>query len=118
MVVDGRYKIGRCAILHEWSTRCVAQSHLRIISVTSKAKFSPMALLYALALPSVQREIRRLVFIQSTLGGLGSRIKEIRIPDPRSSAKWGDTLSRFDEAVTERARRSAYLQGFDNEVEL
>lgn len=118
MVVDGRYKIGRCAILHEWSTRCIAQSHLRIISLKPKAQFSGMALLYALSLPSVQREIRRLVFIQSTLGGLGSRINEIRIPDPRQSSHWGETLERFSQAVTERARHSAYLQGFGNEVEL
>lgn len=118
MVVDGRYKIGRCAILHEWSTRCIAQSHLRIISLSSKARFNPMALLYALSLPSVQREIRRLVFIQSTLGGLGSRIEEIRIPDPRQSGKWGDILLKFEEAVAERARHSAYLQSFGHEVEL
>lgn len=118
MVVDGRYKIGRCAILHDWTTKCVVQSHLRIISLTSKAKFSPFALLYALSLPSVQREIRRLVFIQSTLGGLGSRIREIRLPDPRSSLKWGETLKRFSEAISERARQSAYLQDFGNEVEL
>ncbi|WP_083931542.1 N-6 DNA methylase [Methyloferula stellata] len=118
MVVDGRYKIGRCAILHEWSVRCIIQSHLRIISISAKAKFSPMALLYSLSLPSVQREIRRLVFIQSTLGGLGRRINEIRIPDPRASSLWGDTLSRFQEAVAERARHSAYLQGFGYEVEL
>jgi type I restriction enzyme M protein len=118
MVVDGRYKIGRCAILHEWTTRCIVQSHLKIVSLTSKAKFSPIALLYSLALPSVQREIRRLVFIQSTLGGLGSRISEIRLPDPRDSAAWDDSVHRFGEAITTRARQAAYLQSFGNEVEL
>lgn len=118
MVVDGRYKIGRCAILQEWTTRCVVQSHLRIISLTPKAKFDSLALLYGLALPSVQREIRRLVFIQSTLGGLGSRISEIRLPDPRSSASLGEALQGFGEAITARARYSSYLQSFGNEVEL
>lgn len=118
MVVDGRYKIGRCAILHDWTTQCVVQSHLRIISISRGANFTPMALLYALSLPSVQREIRRLVFIQSTLGGLGRRINEIQLPDPRSSSDWGDTLTKFETAIMERAKHSAYLQGFGNEVEL
>lgn len=118
IVVDGRYKIGRCAILHEWTTRCVVQSHLRIISLSTKAEFNPMSLLYGLALPSVQREIRRLVFIQSTLGGLGSRINEIRLPDPRASPAWGDAVHRFAEALTTRAHHAAYLQSFGNEVEL
>lgn len=118
MVVDGRYKIGRCAIIHEWTARCVVQSHLRIISLTSKAEFPAAALLYGLALPSVQREIRRLVFIQSTLGGLGSRIAEIRIPDPRDSDGWGEAMERFSDAVTARARYATYLQSFGNEVEL
>ncbi|MFT0878716.1 N-6 DNA methylase [Rhodopseudomonas sp. G2_2311] len=118
MVVDGRYKIGRCAIIHEWSIRCVVQSHLKIFSLSPKAKFEPLALLFALSLPSVQKEIRRLVFIQSTLGGLGVRINEIRIPDPRFSKKWGANLSKFREAVLERARYSKYLQEFGREVEL
>jgi|SRR5579862_1632123 len=118
IVVDGRYKIGRCAILHERTKRCIVQSHLRIISLTEKAQFDPIALLYALSLTSVQREVRRLVFIQSTLGGLGRRINEIRLPDPRSSQQWGESLTRFKEAVTERARHSEYLQRFGYEVEL
>lgn len=118
MVVDGRYKIGRCAILHEWTKRCVVQSHIRIVSLTKKAKFEPVALLYGLALPSVQREIRRLVFIQSTLGGLGSRISEIRLPDPRGSAAWGEAVQRFGEAITARASHASYLKSFGNEVEL
>jgi type I restriction enzyme M protein len=118
MVVDGRYKIGRCAILHEWSKRCVVQSHLKIISAARSSPLDTMALLYALSLPSVQREIRRLVFIQSTLGGLGSRISEVRVPNPLTCQNWGDLLPRFREAVTERARHSAYLRRFGNEVEL
>lgn len=118
MVVDGRYKIGRCAILHEWTTRCVVQSHIRIISLTPKANFAPIPLLYGLVLPSVQREIRRLVFIQSTLGGLGSRISEIRLPDPRGSKSWGEAVQRFGDAITARAEYATYLQSFSHEVEL
>lgn len=118
MVVDGRYKIGRCAILHEFNRRCIVQSHLRIISVSSKAEFSPYSLLFGLSLPSVQREVRRLVFIQSTLGSLGSRIAEIRLPDPRSSERWGETVTRFAEAIKGRAAYAKFLQAFSNEAEL
>lgn len=118
MVVDGRYKIGRCAILHEWNTKTVAQSHLRILSLKQRSAFDPLALLYGLSLPSVQREIRRLVFIQSTLGGLGSRINEIRIPDPRRSSEWGEALERFSRAVISRAEQGRFLQAFGTEVEL
>jgi type I restriction enzyme M protein len=118
MVVDGRYKIGRCGILHEWNKACVAQSHLKIISLTEKANFSPYALLYSLSLPSVQAEIRRLVFIQSTLGGLGQRIKEIRLPDPHNSGAWNGSLEGFSKAITERAQHASYLKSYGNEVEL
>lgn len=118
MVVDGRYKIGRCAILHDWMIPCVVQSHLRIISLSKAASFSPYALLYGLSLPSVQREIRRLVFIQSTLGGLGSRIKEIRLPDPRTSSGWGEAFLSFQKAIATRAEQAAFLRNFGNEVEL
>lgn len=118
MVVDGRYKIGRCAILHDWTTMAVIQSHLRIISTSISSKFSPMALLYSLSLPSVQREIRRLVFIQSTLGSLGSRINEIRLPDPRHSKAWGECVERFSEAIITRSQSGRFLQSFGAEFEL
>ena len=118
MVVDGRYKIGRCAILHEWTRKAVIQSHLRLISISENSEFSPMALLYSFSLPSVQREIRRLVFIQSTLGGLGSRIKEIRLPDPRYSKGWGEGVERFSEAIITRSQQGRFLQSFGAEVEL
>lgn len=118
MVVDGRYKIGRCAILNETNTKCVVQSHIRILSLTHKAKFPSIAMLYGLSLPSVQKEIRRLVFIQSTLGGLGSRILEIRLPDPRGYASWGSGVERFREAIVARAQHASYLQSYGHEVEL
>ena len=118
MVVDGRYKIGRCAILHDWNRKCVAQSHLRIISLTEQADFSPYALLYGLSFQSVQAEIRRLVFIQSTLGGPGQRVREIRLPDPRHSSEWGENLDKFEMAITERAAHASYLKSFGNEIEL
>lgn len=118
MVVDGRYKIGRCAILHKWTTKCVVQSHIKIISPVNNANFDPYKLLYGLSLSSVQKEIRRLIFIQSTLGGLGSRINEIRIPDPQSNEDWGKEFDDFCKAIKERARHAAVLKSLGKEVDL
>jgi type I restriction enzyme M protein len=114
MVVDGRYRIGRCAILNEFNYQCVVQSHLRIISVSSETPIEPIELLYLLNLPSVQREIRSLVFIQSTLGALGKRIKEIKLPLPAKNDQWRATLSRFSQVIYERAKLLQMLKAFDS----
>jgi len=114
MVVDGRYRIGRCAILNEFNYQCVVQSHLRIISVSSETPIEPIELLYLLNLPSVQREIRSLVFIQSTLGALGKRIKEIKLPLPAKNDQWRATLSRFSQVIYERAKLLQTLKAFDS----
>ena len=114
MVVDGRYRIGRCAILHEFNYKCIAQSHLRIISVSEKAPFTPFELLYLLSLGSVQRDIRSLVFIQSTLGSLGGRIKEIKIPVPtKRKIEFADAINIFTDAITKRAHLLSVLLGFE-----
>ena len=114
MVVDGRYRIGRCAILHEFNYKCIAQSHLRIITVEKSAPFSPFELLYLLSLSSVQRDIRSLVFIQSTLGSVGSRIREIKIPVPDvRNAEFSTLVESFTEALTARAKLLNVLSCFD-----
>lgn len=114
MVVDGRYRIGRCAILHEYNYKCIAQSHLRIISVSKEAPFSPFELLYLLSLSSVQRDIRSLVFIQSTLGSLGSRINEIKVPIPTNrSAEFDSSIETFTKSITERAKLLSLLSHFE-----
>jgi len=113
MVVDGRYRIGRCAILHETNYKCVVQSHLKIISVTEKAPFKPIELLLLLSLPSVQREIRSLIFIQSTLGSIGRRLNELKVPVPRSSKNWHKQIEQFSALVNARANSLAQLQEFE-----
>jgi type I restriction enzyme M protein len=114
MVADGRYRIGATAILTRRSARCVAQSHLRILDTRSPEELDPHALLFSLNLPSVRRRIRDLVFVQSTLGTLGSRIFELRIPLLQGSGAWADTVARFREALQ---RRDALLGALDEMVE-
>ena len=116
MVVDGRYRIGRCAILTEYNYKCVVQSHFRIISLSERAPITPMELLYLLNLKSVQRQIRGLVFIQSTLGSLGKRINEIVIPIPEEkNDSWVNTIRDFSSIIYERSRLLQKLRQFDSD---
>ena len=114
MVVDGRYRIGRCAILHEHNYVCVVQSHIRIITVTPKSPIEAVEFLYILNLPMIQHQIRNLVFIQSTLGSLGSRLNEIMIPLPRKNSEWNRTIGEFRQLVQGRSDLLKRLKEFEH----
>ena len=102
MVVDGRYRIGTTAILSENNYRCVVQSHLRIISIRREDKLAPYELLYALNIPSVRIRIRDLVFVQSTLGTLGSRLFELELPLLHGPGPWRERVDKFEEVLRKR----------------
>jgi type I restriction enzyme M protein len=110
MVVDGRYRIGITAILDEHSAMCVAQSHLRVISICDKSQLDPYALLYALNLPSVKLRLRGLVFIQSTLGTLGSRLMELKVPLLLGDGPWRDRVSQFRTTLQGRSKLLAEMK--------
>lgn len=102
MVVDGRYRIGSTAILTNRSCKCVVQSHLRIIDTLDPSGLEAYGLLFALNLPTVRRRIRDLVFIQSTLGTLGPRLLELKIPIFQGAGPWAATVARFRESLIQR----------------
>ncbi len=110
IVVDGRYRIGTTAMLTEHSVRCVVQSHLRILSVLKPQELDPYALLFALNLPSVKLRIRSLVFIQSTLGTLGGRINELRVPILQGNGPWTSRVERFKATLQHRSGLLADLK--------
>ena len=116
MVVDGRYRIGRCAILHDFTSKCIAQSHLKIISVNEEiSPINSFELLYLLSLKSVQYEIRSLVFIQSTLGSIGTRINEIKIPMPiEKSDYFLKKVHDFKESICQRAKLLSKLKEYED----
>ncbi len=114
MVSDGRYRIGRTAILHAQNYRCVVQSHIRIISVTPRSPASAFELLYLLNLPMVQHQIRNLVFIQSTLGALGKRLYEIRVPLPKPTMEWKKTVGEFRALIEKRGALLMQLREFEH----
>lgn len=119
MVVDGRYRIGTVAMLDGHNVKCVAQSHLRIISVIDRSKLDPYELLFALNIPSVKLRLRGLVFIQSTLGTLGSRLLELKIPILRGEGPWTERISQFKENLQHRARCLSNLKTMTGpEIEL
>ncbi len=119
MVVDGRYRIGAAALLTEQNLRCVVQSHFRILSVNDATELDPHSLLFALNLPSVKTRIRNLVFVQSTLGTLGKRLFELRIPVIGGPSPWRDAVTRFRSSLEERDRLLGSLRSMTGgEIEL
>jgi len=102
MVVDGRYRIGTTAIITGNNRRCVVQSHLRILSILQPGMLNPYELLFALSLPSVKLRIRDLVFVQSTLGTLGRRLLELRIPLLHGPGPWQHRVERFARVLQAR----------------
>jgi type I restriction enzyme M protein len=110
LVVDGRYKIGRSAILQQQNCRCVVQSHLRIITVSESSPVTSYELLYLLNLPCVLDEMRNLVFIQSTLGSIGGRLTQLRLPIPPRTSEWMQQIESFRASLEGRAEYLARLQ--------
>lgn len=112
LVVDGRYRIGRTAILHPNNIKSVVQSHIKIITVTSKAPFSSYELLYMLNMPLILQQMRNLTFIQSTLGSIGKRLGQLRIFIPSQTEDWITEIKNFERLLTARASILSDLQKF------
>lgn len=110
MVADGRYRIGATALLTARNTRCIVQSHVRIIRTPHPEQLDPFAVLYALNLPSVRLRVRNLVFVQSTLGTLGKRLLELEIPIFDEDGPWSGRIERFRLVLLERDRLLADIR--------
>ena len=111
MVVDGRYRIGTTALITVNNYRCVVQSHFRILSTFDPSSLNCYELLFALNLPSVRLRIRNLVFVQSTLGTLGKRLLELRIPILSGDGPWRDRVDRFKEILLQRDTLLSEISG-------
>ncbi|HCO94811.1 MAG TPA: N-6 DNA methylase [Phycisphaerales bacterium] len=113
LVVDGRYRIGRTAMLHDDDCLCIIQSHFRILTLSSSDIFTPYEFLYILSRPEVLIEIRNLVFIQSTLGSIGKRLGELTLPlVNRKNRQLVAQISDFEEAIRRRAKSLVKLRRF------
>lgn len=84
-VKDGDTKIGQTVILTcEEDLRILVQTHFHILR---PVKINPWLLLTLLNTKIVKKQIRQRVFIQSTLGTIGKRIKDLRLPLPLEKKK-------------------------------
>jgi type I restriction enzyme M protein len=110
VVVDGRYRIGATALLTGSNSRCVVQSHFRIISTHDESVIDPYELMFALTLPSVKTRLRNLVFVQSTLGTLGNRLLELQIPLLHGTGPWSERVGTFRDLLKKRDESLAMLR--------
>lgn len=115
MVADGRYRIGKTAILIGDKTKSVVQSHVKIIRVLPAAPFNAFELLYILNQLYVVNQIRNLIFIQSTLGSLGNRINELQIPVPKKTKEWVAKIKDFEATLKSRNSLLAKLKEYQVE---
>lgn len=115
LVADGRYRIGKTAILHEQDCKSIAQSHFRIITVKEVGILDPYELLYILSLPEILDEMRGLIFIQSTLGSLGKRLRELALPIGVRHPQWKENVARFKSALLARSEALQFLRSVAKE---
>ena len=117
-IADGRYRIGKTAIITPHNIKCLIQSHIVILSLKDTAPFTPYELLYCLNTDIVQEQIRSYVFIQSTLGTLGNRILEIEIPLPEKNDEWTKKIHAFQNNIEMRARCLDTLKQYEHSQSL
>jgi len=87
MVKDGTYLIGSCALITNYDEKIVYQSHLYKIRVKKPEMISPHLLLAVLSSDIVQQQIKSKKLSQDIIDSLGSRIKELVLPLPKSQSQ-------------------------------
>ena len=117
-IADGRYRIGKTAIITKYNIKSLIQSHIEIFSLTDSAPFTPYEFLYCLNSNEVQEQVRSLIFIQSTLGTLGNRIQEISIKIPERTEEWNKKIHAFQRNIEMRAECLFMLKQNENSFEL
>ncbi|XZM24181.1 N-6 DNA methylase [Clostridium perfringens] len=114
MVKDGTYLIGTCALITNYDTKMVYQSHLYKIRVKKDNEYNitPYFLLALLSSDYVQAQIKINTFSQDIIDSLGDRYKDIYLPIPRSNKKINEITNMVKKSIFERiearelARRS------------
>jgi len=111
VVNDGRYRIGNCCMLTRHDLECVVQSHFRVLRVEQPNSLNPYLLLYLLSTPFVRRQIKAKVMVQSTIGTLGSRLRQVVLPLPKNPEERQRIADSVEEVVEGRARLLALAKG-------
>ncbi|MHA3684754.1 N-6 DNA methylase [Leucobacter sp. HY1908] len=102
MVRDGTYLIGTCAMITEYDTNIVYQSHLLKIRVHDQGVIDPYLLLAALSSAPVKRQITAKRATQDIIDTLGDRLPEIVLPLPKSPTRRTEVANTVRRAVMDR----------------
>ncbi len=102
MVKDGTYLIGTCAILTEYDTKIIYQSHLYKIRVLKPEIISPFLLLAALSSKPVNEQIKSKRFTQDIIDSLGNRINEILLPIPKDQKRKEEISKTVEKVIFDR----------------
>ena len=103
MVKDGTYLVGTCAIVTQGDLPMLFQSHLYRIRVLKPEIINPWLLLVLLSTPIVRLQIRAKQFTQDIIDTLGSRVREIAVPIPRSDQESSRLTTECRHIVQTRA---------------
>ena len=89
MVKDGSYLIGTCAMITQYDTKIVYQSHLYKIRVSDKNKYNldKYYLLAVLSSEYLKQQITANTFSQDIINSLGDRLKDLVIPISHDTKK-------------------------------
>jgi len=99
-IKDGDHRIGEIAILGEKDKILVHGHFFKIRAIN----ISPFLLFYLLNTDIVKKQIRQRVFIQSTLGTIGSRIYELKLPFYKKDKKNKEISDKFMNNILLRER--------------
>jgi type I restriction enzyme M protein len=112
LVMDGRYRIGKTAIISKFNTKCVIQSHLKIITVTEKSPINSFELLYIMNMDIMLQQMRNLTYVRSTLGNIGKRLNDLKVIIPDKNDQWNKKIQKFQHLLESRAEILSQLEEF------
>lgn len=105
MVKDGSYLIGTCAMITQYDTKIIYQSHLYKIRVADNNAYglTKYYLLAALSSDFVRKQIAANTFSHDIINSLGDRLKELVIPIRKDKQKRQDISEMVKESIIESA---------------
>ncbi|MBQ6106412.1 MAG: N-6 DNA methylase [Lachnospiraceae bacterium] len=118
MVKDGSYLIGTCAMITEYDTKIVYQSHLYKIRVTQDNSYglNNYYLLAALSSNYVRQQILANTYSQDIINSLGDRLKDLIIPISKKTSKIDYIASMVKESILESIKARELSKRVRSEV--
>ncbi|MEN3822341.1 N-6 DNA methylase [Staphylococcus xylosus] len=103
MVKDGTYLVGTSAIITNYDTEIIYQSHLYKIRVNENIyNLDPYYLLALLSSEYVQDQIKAKTFTQDIINSLGDRYKDLLLPLSKNEDKMKEIAAIVKKSVFER----------------